>query len=118
MLDLASVILYTYKVMISVAFKDQPLHVGDMIRVKSNIVEGTKTRVQAFQGILLGISGRGENRTITVRHIGPQGIGVERIWPLNARTIVDIEVVSPATKVRRSKLYFLRSLTGRMATRV
>lgn len=104
--------------MISVTFNDNILHVGDMIKVRSNIVEGTKTRVQAFQGILLAINGRGENRTITVRRIGPAGVGVERIWPLNARTIVDIEVVRAATKVRRSKLYYLRNLTGKMATRI
>ncbi|MBI2022250.1 50S ribosomal protein L19 [Candidatus Daviesbacteria bacterium] len=104
--------------MISVTFKDKNLHIGDTIRVKNTIVEGDKTRIQAFQGILIAMSGRGENKTITVRHIGPQAIGVERIWPLNARSIVDIEVVKPAKKVRRSKLYYLRNLTGRQATRV
>lgn len=104
--------------MISVAFKDIELHIGDTLRVKNTIIEGDKTRVQAFQGILIAMSGRGENRTITVRHIGPQGIGVERIWPLNSKTLVDIEVVKNAKKVRRSKLYYLRELKGRMATRV
>lgn len=104
--------------MISVTFKDTVLHIGDTIRVKSNITEGAKTRVQAFQGILIAFSGRGENQTFTVRRIGPQQIGVERIWPLNSKTIVDIEVVKGVKKVRRSKLYYLRNLTGRMATRV
>lgn len=104
--------------MISVAFKDNTLHIGDTLRVKNTIIEGEKTRVQAFQGILIAMSGRGENRTITVRHIGPQGIGVERIWPINSKTIVDIEVVKGVKKVRRSKLYYLRELKGKMATRV
>lgn len=104
--------------MISVNFADKKIHIGDMVRVKSNIIEGNKTRIQAFQGILIAISGRGENRTIKVRRIGPQGIGVERTWPLNSRSIVDIEVVRAATKVRRSKLYYLRNLSGRAASRV
>lgn len=104
--------------MISVAYKDKQLHIGDTIRVKSTITEGDKTRVQAFQGILISLSGRGENKSMVVRHIGPQAIGVERIWPLNSRTIVDIEVIKSAKKVRRSKLYYLRDLTGRRATRV
>ena len=104
--------------MISVQFKNTNLHIGDTLRVKSNIVEGGKTRVQAYSGILIAISGRGENRTFTVRHIGPQGIGVERTWPVNSRSLVDVIVEKNAKKVRRSKLYYLRELTGRMATRV
>ncbi len=104
--------------MISAAFKDVTLHIGDTLKVKNTIIEGEKTRVQAFQGILIAMSGRGENKTITIRHIGPQGIGVERIWPLNSKTLVDIEIVKNAKNVRRSKLYYLRDLKGRMATRV
>lgn len=104
--------------MISVQFKETTLHIGDTLKVKSTIVEGGKTRVQTFGGILIAISGRGENKTMTVRHIGPQGIGVERKWPLNAKALVDIDVVKKAKKVRRSKLYYLRNLTGKMATRV
>lgn len=104
--------------MISVLFNEKQLHIGDMIKVKSNITEGSKTRVQTFQGLLIAFSGRGENKTFMVRRIGPQGVGVERIWPLNSKSIVDIEVVRVQTKVRRSKLYYLRNLTGRMATRV
>jgi large subunit ribosomal protein L19 len=104
--------------MISITFKDTALHIGDTIKVKNTIIEGDKTRVQAFQGILIAMSGRGENRTMTVRHIGPQGIGVERIWPVNSKTLVDIEVVKNAKNARRSKLYYLRDLKGKMATRV
>lgn len=104
--------------MIATQFKDKKLHIGDTLRVKNTIVEGGKTRIQTFEGILMSMSGRGENRTITVRRIGDRGIGVERIWPLNSRSIVDIEVKKGATKARRSKLYFLRDLTGKSAVRV
>ena len=104
--------------MISADFKDKKLNIGDTLRVKNTIVEGEKTRVQIFEGILIAMSGRGENRTITVSRIGDRGIGVERIWPLNSRSIVDIEVKKNAKRVRRSKLYFIRDLTGKSAIRV
>ncbi|SRR5258708_3752274 len=104
--------------MISTPFKDQTLHTGDTISVKNTIQEGGKSRVQAYQGILIAIRGRDVNRTITVRHIGPGGIGVERIWPLNAPSIVSIDLVRKPKKVRRSKLYFLREVQGKMATRI
>lgn len=104
--------------MITVDYGDKQLNIGDTLRVKYNIVEGTKTRIQTFEGILIAFSGRGENRTMTVRRIGDRGIGVERIWPVNSKAITDIEVAKSAKKVRRSKLYYLRGLTGRMATRV
>ncbi len=104
--------------MISSAYKDKVLHIGDTLRVKNTIVEGGKSRVQIFEGILIAMSGRGENRTFKVRRIGNRGIGIERTWPLNSTSIVDIEVVKNAKKVRRSKLYFMRELTGRMATRI
>lgn len=104
--------------MISVDYKDIKLHIGDTIRVKNTIVEGNKTRVQSYQGILISLRGRGENKTMTVRHIGPGGVGVERIWPVDAKSIVDIEIVKNPKKVRRSKLYYLRDITGRGATRI
>lgn len=104
--------------MISVNFRDKLLHVGDTLRVKNTIEEGGKTRVQTFEGILIAMSGRGENATFTVRRVGDRGIGVERIWPLNSRSIVDIEVKKKANKVRRAKLYYLRELTGKSAVRV
>ncbi|MBI2595599.1 50S ribosomal protein L19 [Candidatus Daviesbacteria bacterium] len=104
--------------MLSLQFKDNSVDIGDTVRIKSTIVEGGKTRAQTFKGLLIAISGRGENRTFKVRHIGPQGIGVERTWPLNAKSLVDVERVKPAKKVRRAKLYYLRDLTGKMATRV
>ncbi len=103
--------------MISVNYKNIDLHIGDTLKVSYNIVEGGKTRVQSYEGILISIVGR-DDKMITVRKIGDRGIGVERKWPLTARNLVNIEVVKHPKKVRRSKLYYLRELTGRMATRV
>lgn len=104
--------------MLAINFRDKQINIGDTIRVKYNIVEGNKTRIQTFEGVLIAAKGRGENKTFTVRRIGDRGVGVERIWPVDAKTLVDIEVSRPVKKVRRSKLYYLRGLTGRMATRV
>lgn len=104
--------------MISVNFKDNVLHIGDILRVKTQIEEGGKIRVQTFEGILISARGRGDDKTITVRRIGDRGIGVERTWPLSARNILDIGVKTKAKKVRRAKLYYLRNLTGKAAVRV
>lgn len=104
--------------MISVVLGEQNIHVGDTIRVHNRVVEGTKSRVQIFEGILINLRGRSDNKTFAVRKIGAGGIGVERIWPLNSRSIVKIEVKKKATKVRRSKLFYLRDLTGKSAVRV
>lgn len=104
--------------MITAKVIETELKIGDTVRVSSTVVEGAKTRTQVFEGILIAFSGRGENKTMTVRHIGTGGIGVERIWPLDAKSIVKVEVKKNAANVRRSKLYYLRSLTGRQATRV
>lgn len=104
--------------MISGKFGEQDLHVGDTVRVHSKVVEGEKVRIQVFEGILIRLRGRGENATFTVRKIGAAGIGVERIWPLDSRSIVKIEVKKKTTGVRRSKLYYLRDLTGRSAVKV
>lgn len=104
--------------MISGKFGEQDLHVGDTIRVHSKVVEGEKVRIQVFEGILIRLRGRGENATFTVRKIGAAGVGVERTWPLDSRSIVKIEVKKKTTGVRRSKLYYLRDLTGRSAVKV
>lgn len=104
--------------MISVKFGETDLHIGDTVRINSNVVEGNKTRVQVFEGILIRLRGRGENRTFTVRKIGAGGIGVERTWPLDARSLVKIEVKKKTSGVRRSKLYYLRDLSGKEAVRV
>ncbi|MDO8429173.1 MAG: 50S ribosomal protein L19 [Candidatus Daviesbacteria bacterium] len=104
--------------MISTKFNETTLTVGDTVRVHTNVTEGTKTRVQIFEGIIIRFSGRGENQTFIVRRISTGGAGVERTWPVNSRTLVKIEVKKSARRVRRSKLYYLRNLTGKLATTV
>lgn len=104
--------------MISAKFNETDLHIGDTVRVHTTVVEGSKQRTQVFEGILIAISGRGEERMITVRRIGAGGIGVERKWPLNARSLVKVDVKKSASNVRRSKLYYLRGLIGRRAVKV
>lgn len=104
--------------MISDKFNETQIHIGDTLRVHSKVVEGEKSRVQVFEGILINLRGRGENKTFTVRKIGVGGIGVERTWPLNSNSLVKIEVKKKAANVRRSKLYYLRNLTGKSAVRV
>lgn len=104
--------------MISAKFGQDYLHIGDTIRVHSKVVEGEKSRIQIFEGILIRIKGRGENRTFTVRKIGAGGVGVERTWPLDSLSLVKVEVGKKSGKVRRSKLYYLRGLSGKEAVRV
>lgn len=104
--------------MISAKIQNIDIHIGDTVRVSTNVIEGNKTRVQTFEGIVIAFSGRDVNRTMTVRHIGAGGVGVERKWPVDAKSIVKVEVKKNAKHVRRSKLYYLRELTGKQATRV
>jgi large subunit ribosomal protein L19 len=104
--------------MISTDYKGTTLHTGQMVRVRSNIVEGAKSRIQAYEGMIIALRGRDVNRMMVVRRIGPGGIGVERTWPLNSPQIVDITVTREPKKVRRSKLYFLREVQGKAASRI
>jgi large subunit ribosomal protein L19 len=86
---------------------------GDTVRVQVRIVEGTRERVQAFEGVVIAISGSGARRTFTVRKMS-SGIGVERIFPLHSPKLDAIEVVRHG-QVRRAKLFYLRSLKGKAA---
>lgn len=104
--------------MISAQVGELNIHVGDTLRVHNKVIEGEKTRTQVFEGILIRLRGRDVNQTFTVRKIGAGGIGVERTWPLDSNSIVKMEVKKKAGKIRRSKLYYLRDLTGKSATRV
>ncbi len=104
--------------MISTKIGDENIHIGDTVRIHNKVVEGAKTRIQVFEGILISLRGRDVNKTFTVRKIGAGGIGVERTWPLDSTSIVKIEVKKKATKVRRAKLYYLRDLVGKEAVRV
>lgn len=104
--------------MISAKVNETEIHIGDTLRIHSKVVEGNKTRIQIFEGILIRLRGRGENRTFTIRRIGAGNIGIERTWPLDSRSIVKIEVKKKTAGVRRSKLYYLRNVSGREAVRV
>jgi large subunit ribosomal protein L19 len=86
---------------------------GDTVRVQVRLVEGNRERVQAFEGVVIAISGSGGRRTFTVRKVS-YGVGVERIFPLHSPKLDAIEVVRRG-QVRRAKLYYLRQLRGRAA---
>jgi len=87
---------------------------GDTVKVHIKIVEGGKTRIQAFQGIVISRHGSKVNEMFTVRKIGAGGVGVERTFPVNAPVIDKIDIVRRG-KVRRAKLYYLRSKIGKAA---
>jgi len=86
---------------------------GDTLKVHVKVVEGSKTRVQVFQGVVIGISGSGIGETFTVRKVS-YGTGVERKFPMHTPIIEKIEVVMRGD-VRRAKLYYLRDLRGKKA---
>ncbi|MAW41218.1 MAG: 50S ribosomal protein L19 [Phycisphaerae bacterium] len=87
------------------------LSVGDTIDVHQRIIEGGKERTQVFQGVLIGMKGRGINRMITVRRIVANE-GVERIFPLHSPKVAKIEIVRHGD-ARRAKLYYLRDRVGK-----
>ncbi len=89
------------------------LKAGQTVRVHVKVVEGEKERTQVFEGVVIGISGKGSRSTFTVRKIS-YGVGVERIFPLYSPRIDKIQVMSSG-KVRRAKLYYLRDLSGKRA---
>src|SRR5690554_4023083 len=87
---------------------------GDTVRVNYRVVEGTRTRIQAFEGVVLARkNGNGSNSTITVRKVS-SGEGVERVFPVNSPLIDSIEIVRRG-RTRRAKLYYLRDLRGKAA---
>jgi large subunit ribosomal protein L19 len=86
---------------------------GDTVKVHVNIVEGTRARIQVFQGVVIGRSGEGVRETFTVRKISFQ-VGVERKFPVHSPVIDHIEIVTRGD-VRRAKLYYLRELRGKKA---
>jgi large subunit ribosomal protein L19 len=86
---------------------------GDTVRVQVRIVEGNRERIQAFEGVVIGIQGSGIRRTFTVRKVS-YGIGVERIFPLHSPKLDAIQVIRRG-QVRRAKLFYLRKLRGKAA---
>lgn len=89
------------------------LHSGMTVRVDVKIKEGDKSRIQAFEGVVIKVQGSGIGETFTVRKLS-SGVGVERTFPLHSPLIDKITVLRVG-KVRRSKLYYLRSRSGKSA---
>ena len=85
--------------------------IGDTVIVGVNIIEGSKKRVQDYQGLVIKMRGTGVSRSFVVRKIS-NGIGVERVFPMNSPIIAYVKVVSHG-KVRRAKLYYLRGRKGK-----
>ena len=90
-----------------------PFNVGDTVRVNFKVIEGNKERIQAYEGIVIARKHGGLRETFTVRRIS-SGIGVERTFPVHSPKIDSIVVVRKG-QVRRAKLYYLRSRTGKAA---
>ena len=86
---------------------------GDTVRVHVRVVEGEKERIQVFEGVVIARKGGSNRETVTVRKIS-YGTGVERIFPLHSPMIEKIDMIR-AGRVRRAKLYYLRSKKGRAA---
>ncbi|AXN40518.1 50S ribosomal protein L19 [Peribacillus butanolivorans] len=86
---------------------------GDTVRVHVKVIEGTRERIQLFEGVVIKRRGGGVSETFTVRKIS-YGVGVERAFPLHTPKIAQLEVIRHG-KVRRAKLYYLRELRGKKA---
>jgi large subunit ribosomal protein L19 len=86
---------------------------GDTIKVHVKVVEGNRSRVQIFQGVVIRVQGSGVGRSFTVRKVS-FGVGVERTFPLHSPIFEQIEIVTRGD-VRRAKLYYLRNLRGKAA---
>ena len=89
------------------------MEIGDLLKIHLKVTEGTRERIQIFEGYLIARDGGGLTETITVRRVS-YGIGVERILPLHSPKIAKIEKVRSG-KVRRAKLYYLRDRVGKAA---
>ena len=88
-------------------------NVGDTVRVYAKVVEGSKERIQMFEGVVIKKQNGGVRENFTVRRIA-SGVGVEKTWPVHSPFVENIEVVRKG-KVRRAKIYYLRSRVGKAA---
>ena len=98
-------------------YKDQTISVGDTVRVHQEITEGNKKRIQIFEGIVIAVKNEQNGKSFTVRKIGANSIGVEKIFPVLLPSIKKVEVKRKGA-VRRSKLYYLREKVGKAASRI
>jgi large subunit ribosomal protein L19 len=98
-----------------IAEKNVPdFRAGDTVRLAVTIKEGDKTRVQSYEGVCIAQSGQGTGKTITVRKIGANGVGIERVFPIYSDSIEEIKVIRRG-RVRRAKLFYLRDRAGKKA---
>lgn len=88
-------------------------NVGDTVRVSVKVIEGTRERIQAFEGTVIARKGSGVSETFTVRRVS-YGVGVERVFPVHSPNVAKVELIRSG-KVRRSKLYYLRDRVGKAA---
>lgn len=99
---------------LTVKHNNEKFGVGDRIRVYQKIKEKGKFRNQVFEGLVIKIKGEGDSKSFTVRRIGVNQIGIERIFPLNSPVIESIKVVKKGVEgIRRSKLYYVRNKSDR-----
>lgn len=99
---------------LKITYKEQDFFVGDSVKVNYKIKEKDKERIQAFDGIILAVTGTGENKNFIVQKNASDAVKVERIFPVNSPWIDSIKKLrSPKTKIRRAKLYYLRSNKAR-----
>lgn len=97
-----------------ITFKDTEFAVGDKIKVSQRIKEGDKERTQVFEGVVIAIRGRQDNKMFMVRKMGAAGVGIERIFPLDSPTIEKISVVKKGSAgIKRAKLYYVRKKAPR-----
>ncbi|MCH5189454.1 MAG: 50S ribosomal protein L19 [Oscillospiraceae bacterium] len=94
--------------------EDKPeIKIGDVVRVHVKIVEGSRERIQVFEGTVIAMKGSGVSETFTVRRVS-YGVGIERVFPVNSPNVAKVDVVRHG-RVRRSKLYYLRDRVGKAA---
>lgn len=94
--------------------EDKPeIQIGDVVKVYVKIVEGSRERIQVFEGTVIAMKGSGVSETFTVRRVS-YGVGIERVFPVNSPNVAKVELVRHG-RVRRSKLYYLRDRVGKAA---
>ncbi len=94
--------------------EDKPeIQIGDVVKVHVKIVEGSRERIQVFEGTVIAMKGSGVSETFTVRRVS-YGVGIERVFPVNSPNVAKVELVRHG-RVRRSKLYYLRDRVGKAA---
>lgn len=98
-------------------YQDLTISSGDTIKIHQEITEGTKSRIQVYEGVVIAIKNAGTGKSITVRKIATGSIGVEKVFPIFSPTIKKIELKRKGN-ARRSKLYYLRERIGKKATKV